>query len=265
MDHISSYKGGRWTACFISNDRRRRLLFLLGAAAAAVWLGGCASQELSQDRPIVREPQRVQLPQTGELEVHADAMPLVGNVIPVKLSVKNLAPRSRVLDKPAVRAITVSGERVNELGLDDPAVVENGSELLRVVSNGQSAMGAVVEKDFGGWGAIGFISLLGAGPVLMAMVAIDSVAEAAKNPSQRLRRYSLGDPASGAFGEEPRYPTNLVVGQISISGYVFLANQKYTALEVTVINTLTGNDEVLTVPWNNAADLAESHRKGSSR
>ena len=264
MNRISLYQNRRWTARFISNDRRNRILFRLSVAAAAIWLGGCALQDPAQDRTIVRDPQRIQLPQSGELEVHAHATLPVGRVIPVKVSVANLAPRNRVLGRPAVRAITDSGERVDELGLDDPVVVENGSELLRVVSNGQSAMGAVV-KDFGGWGAIGFFSLLGAGPVVMAIVAIDSAAEAAKSPSQRLRRYKLDDPASGPLGQDHRYPTNVVVGQMLISGYAFLANQKYTAIEVTVINTLTGNEEVLTVPWNDAADVAEEHREASSR
>jgi len=34
--------------------------------------------------------------------------------------------------------------------------------------------------------------------------------------------------------------------------YVFLPNERYVAIEVSVHNVLTGNTEVIAVPWNSA-------------
>ncbi len=278
MNYISSYKGWRWTALFISDDRRRRLLFMLSAVAAAAWLSGCAIQDVS---PIVREPQRIQLSQSGELEVHTHAMPPVGDVLPVQVSVRNLAPRARVIE--TVQGITDSGEHVDELGLQDPVVVNNAAELFHIASGGQSALGAVVER-MGGWlpaSVIG-VQVLGAG-----FVGIGAAAawEAAKSPQERLGCYRLGGrllPEEGttiglnkegtdvlAGGRNPRGIFDSNQSYIDSCGrnpgFVFLPNRSYTAIEVAVRNTLTSNVEVLTVPWISAADIAEQHREGSSR
>jgi hypothetical protein len=100
-------------------------------------------------------------------------------------------------------------------------------------------------------------------------------AEAAKSPPERLALVQLGQPCS-QWQVQPTWTQDLLSSRESDEsagmssphacaidpGYVFLPNRKYTALEVTVINTLTNNEEAVTVPWNSAADLEHGQHKG---
>jgi hypothetical protein len=69
-------------------------------------------------------------------------------------------------------------------------------------------------------------------------------ARAAHNPAKILALYRLGALSECGGRACERNP-----------GYVFLPNQNYKAIEVTVHNELTGNNEVITVPWDSAADV----------
>jgi hypothetical protein len=120
----------------------RSIVAVIASLAMALF-GGCSS---SGEAPaIVHTPQTVQLPESGELEVHARGGPPVGNVLPVEVTVKFIAPRQRTLGDSAVKGVAASGARVDTLGADDPAVVANAKELLPIVGGGHAMVGYVVE------------------------------------------------------------------------------------------------------------------------
>lgn len=203
------------------------------AFASVLWLSGCAGTETI----VARQPQRVQLPQSGEIEVSAYALPPVGNVLPVRVSVKNLAPRMRTLDKPAVYGITKSGERISELALNAPAVVANGEGLLLEVSGGAGALsetlGTMGGKD--SWPLL----IIG-GPIVWGQLAYRYGTISTSSPSSRLSYYKL------RAGNRPEKP-NLEKG-VEYTGYIFLPNQYYAEIELAVVNTLTTNHEYILVP-----------------
>ena len=216
-------------------------IILLGVVAfvGAVWLSGCASNDTTIERP----PRRIQLPQSGELELHAQALAPVGNVLPVRLSVKSVAPRARTFKQSGVCGITDSGERIQELSLDDPTVVANGAGLLQEVGGGESAFSetfgeATCERRGMRQGcAMPWGLMVAGGPFEWIGVGVASAVTAARSPSSRLADYELH---SGGFGSMNQ--------GTEITGYAFLPNRHYAAIEFSVLNALTNNDELITVP-----------------
>jgi hypothetical protein len=227
--------------------RPKRLLQRVPIAAigaAGIWLGGCAAQA---PPAIVHEPQVVRLPETGELEVHARALAPAGDVLPVLVSIKNVTPRARVLGHPAIRGITDSGEEVAELDLHDPAVTENAGQLLLEVKDASKNLMA---ETFGGKN-LGWT--IAAGPMLWTIVGVSYAVTAVSGSTAKLAGYTLEVKNDAGAGNLSGNPNGYVS---SVSGCVFLANRTYSGIEVNVKNVLTGNSEVLTVPWSSAADLA---------
>jgi hypothetical protein len=207
--------------------------FFIGLVAfvAVASSHGCASRET-----IVTNPhRRIQLPQSGELEVQAQALVPVGSVLPVYISVKNLAPRARTFKQPGVFGITDAGERILELSLDDPSVVTNGEGLFMEVAGGRSAMSELLAENTLPWPMV-----VAGGPGLWTAFAVHWAMKSASSPSERLADYRLEALKSS---EKP----NLEQG-IEYRGYVFFPNRHYATIEFTVLNTLTGNDEFIRVP-----------------
>ena len=219
------------------------------AAAAALWINGCTAANTG--RGVQPDLKRIELPQSGELEVHARALSPVGNVLPLEVSITNLADRARVLRYPAVGGITESGEVVPDLAVDDPAVAANADALRTKVSGGQGAVDEALAASWAGKGGWGWV--IASGPFGWTELAINSAIVAHSSPSSRLELYSL-EMARPARKDMPL--GYLATGE-RVTGYVFLPRQNYKALRVTVINLLTHNEEVMTVPWNSEIDLSQ--------
>jgi hypothetical protein len=214
----------------------------------AVFLNDCTVR--MPEGQIQKQFRRIELPQSAELEVHARALPSAGDVLPVELWVTNLAERARVLKPFSVVGIAQSGDRVDELRLEDPAIVANDAALLAEVSGGKGAFDEALilsEDPPGAWFLLG-------GPIEWAIVASNAARVGRETPSWRLRFYCLATKKLSQRKDRP--PNYLATGQIA-TGYAFLPNRKYKALELTVQNLLTGNDEVITIPWNSAAPPAK--------
>jgi hypothetical protein len=224
-----------------SNMQCRAFFAVLGlplwvASIGVFCVSGCAGSEMT----IAPTPRRIELPQSGELEVRAEALAPVGNVLPVKVTVKNVAPRARTFQQPGVWGITASGERIQELPLDAPAVVANGDGLLQEVSCGESAMSETFRTNWDApWGL-----LVAAGPMAWTAFAVQTAMTSASSPSERLADYRLRLPrSSGSVVGKP----SLQQG-IEYVGYAFLPDRHYAAIELAVLNILSGNEEFIAVP-----------------
>jgi len=225
----------------LSIDSRGTFFLTLIVFVGVACLHGCSGREPAIPRP----PRLIELPPSGELEVHALALAPVGDVLPIKLSVKNVAPRQRTFQE-GVRAITDSGELVQELPLNDPSVVANGEGLLSEVSGGQSPAGDYLSGaacarrgvESCGWGWV-----LASGPLAWTVLGGMWAMKSAGSPSERLADYRL---QVGTSSGEQRIPA-LELGT-EYTGYVFFPNQHYAAIELTVLNTLTSNEEFIRAP-----------------
>jgi hypothetical protein len=214
-----------------------RFFLWLTALLSAVWLSGCAT---AGDITISRTRRKIRLPQSGELQVRAEALAPFGNVLPIKLSVTNVAPRERVFKQPVVSAITDSGQRIQELSLNDPAVVANGDGLLLEVGGGEGAMSEAWRANWDiPWGV-----MVAAGPMAWTALAVQSAMAAASSPASRLADYRLrvvSDSGKRSLQHGVEY-----------IGYALFPTRHYAAVELTVVNVLTNNDECITVPLASA-------------
>jgi len=236
-----------------------RPLVALGVLIATLRLCGCAAPEQPAESPEVvavpavsLEPYQVELPQTGELEVHGRALPPLGGVLPLEVSVRNLQARARTFAR--VIGITDAAARIDQFGLYDPPIAQNTKEILSVVSDNQSFLATAVEGT-GGWPVLTMISLLGTPAAGLEALAISSAILATRSTTQRLQCYQLGGPL--IFGAPARMiaPRDYAMDRGTAicgrnPGFVFLPDRHYDAIAVIDTNLLTGKEEVLTVPWS---------------
>jgi len=232
LAHVFAMRKGRLTA---------NLLFgFLLTIVSLVFIAGCA--ERGQPH-FPQTGRRVTLPPTGEVELHAEPVTTIDGVLLAKMSVRNLTERQRSLKESGIAAITEKGVRVNELGLNDPAVVGNGQALFRAIGGSAVAAGGENEGllSAGDWIAMMLVMAPIGEFILMKGMASDY-----RQPySVRLEHYQIEihlikftySKGELAKGEE-------------VTGYFFLPNRSYKALELSLDNLLSGNEEVMTIPWS---------------
>ncbi len=103
---------------------------LLLGVIATLFLNSCTASKVEV---VPKESGRLELPPSGELEVHVKALAPVGEIMPVEVSITNLADRARVVKSSSAAGISESGERAAEFSLESSEVIVQSDALLKAL------------------------------------------------------------------------------------------------------------------------------------
>jgi hypothetical protein len=222
-------------------------LALLLAITAAILISGCA--ERGQPH-YSRSRQRVILPSTGEVALHAEPVSTIDGVLLAKMSVTNLTERQRALRPSGIVAITDKGERVNELELNDSALANNGQALFEAIGGSAVIAGGENQGFFtaGDWFAMMLIAPAGEFVLMAGIASYYNEPYPVRFEHFQIEVHHL---------KFTRTQGVLTAGD-EVTGYFFLPNRSYKALELSLENVLSGNEEVMTIPWSVTSTTEQS-------
>jgi len=234
-------------------DRRPHLTGtrLLAVIALVTCIAGCAIAPA----PIKNTPQIVATPESGQVSVTLSPAPVVGDVQPVFVSIANGTDLPRSVVPSQVFALNEAGDRIAPLPPGEAArQAGNANELTGVMES--SAVGGALEGAIGaGVGAIvGSVTprntnflfgVHGAGngaAVGGAIGAGHGLIGGAKGQGRADQQ------ASQQLGAVALTPSE-VRRDFTVSGYVFFPKGDYKQLQVLLVDSETGNTEVIDRPW----------------
>ena len=236
-------------------DRRLRFIGstrLLALIALITCIAGCAIAPA----PIKNTPQIVATPESGQVSVTLSPSPAVGDVQPVFVSIANGTDLPRSVVPSQVFALNEDGDRVAPLPPGEAArQAGNANELTGVMES--SAVGGALEGAIGaGVGAIVgsvvprrsdfFLGVHGAGSGAAVGGAIGAghglIGGAGRGQSRADQQ------ASQQLGAVALTPAE-VRRDFTVSGYVFFPKGDYKQLQVLLVDSETGNTEVIDRPW----------------
>jgi hypothetical protein len=236
-------------------DRRLHLsgsVRLFAVIALVTSIAGCAIAPA----PIKNTPQIVATPESGQVSVTLSPSPAVGDVQPVFVSIANGTDLPRSVVPSQVFALNEAGDRIAPLPPGEAArQAGNANELTGVMES--SAVGGALEGAIGaGVGAIVgsvvprrsdfFLGVHGAGSGAAVGGAIGAghglVGGAERGQSRADQQ------ASQQLGAVALTPSE-VRRDFTVSGYVFFPKGDYKQLQVLLVDSETGNTEVIDRPW----------------
>lgn len=225
------------------NTHNRRRSIQLAVIAGLLMLSGCASTQY----PAAI----VQAGPEPEIEVHAQAFPRIGNVLPVRVSVENKRNVSRRLSPSRVTAIAASGEEVTGMTVDEAAAASGDADALRN-SLPEGRVGPKIAEALIVPPAYGFMAggQVAGGGGAMLFTAVGLIVGSARATQL-------------ALSPNARLGTVMLSGQdlgngVEAAGYVFYPAREYRALEVGVSNLEAGSEEVVTIPWTQIGAESEN-------
>jgi hypothetical protein len=225
---------------------------LLAVIALVACTAGCAIAPA----PIKNTPQIVATPESGQVSVTLSPAPAVGDVQPVFVSIANGTDLPRSVVPSQVFALNEAGDRIAPLPPGEAArQAGNANELTGVMES--SAVGGALEGAIGaGVGAIVgsvvprrsdfFLGVHGAGSGAAVGGAIGAghglIGGAGKGQGRADQQ------ASQQLGAVALTPAE-VRRDFTVSGYVFFPKGDYKQLQVLLVDSETGNTEVIDRPW----------------
>ena len=227
-----------------------RNLVRAGAIATAIAISGCAIAPA----PIAHTPNVVATAEQGQLAVSVAAAPTVGEVTPVYVSSANGTDATRAVVPSQVFALNDAGERVAPLP---------PGEAARQAGSAKELQGAIES---------GAVSGVGGAAVGAASGALAGAAGNAGN-------WGFGSPGAGAligtafgggFGiirgaergqtkadqqanqqiEAVALKAEQVRKDFTVSGYVFFPKGSYNQVEMLLVDSETGDTEIVREPWH---------------
>ncbi|MBF6568727.1 MAG: hypothetical protein IVW54_07615 [Candidatus Binataceae bacterium] len=211
-------------------------------AIITAFVGGCAVAPA----PLPATPHVVATPQNGMVNVAAQPLKPVGDVLPVYVSIANGTEIPRIVAPDQVFALNEGGERIAPIPTGEAARQAGGvGELKAALESGAisggfgtgigAGLGAAAGSAFG---AVGSGALLGGaigGAEALFSGVSSGVRSAHRQANQQIASVAL------KHGKVYRGFTQ--------SGYVFFPKGNYANLEFVLVNQETGDTQDIKTPW----------------
>jgi hypothetical protein len=211
-------------------------------AMAALIAAGCGIASA----PIKDRPKIVATPRSGELTVAAQSGEAIGDVQPVYVSVANGTDTPRSLVPNQIFALDSAGNRIAPLPPGEAARQVGGEGKLKAALVSGAASGAMAGAMGAALGAI-------AGAVVGAPASGAAVGAAFGAGSGIISGVGAGQGESRVQATQIdalSLPGGEVRKDFTVSGYVFFPKGDYSDLEMLMVNSETGNTEVVKRPWH---------------
>ncbi|MGH7934894.1 MAG: hypothetical protein ACREQN_17265 [Candidatus Binataceae bacterium] len=210
--------------------------------AIAAGLGGCAIASA----PIKNTPKVVATPQNGEMTVSTQPSTPIGDVEPVYVSIANGTDVPREIVPSQIFALDGSGNRIAPLPPGEAARQAGGAGALKAGIQSAVASGVVEGAIGAGIGAVAG-SLLGSG-------ATGAALGGAIGGGQGALQGAFAGPAKAQQQADAQLTalalqSGNVRQNFTVSGYVFFPKGAYQEVELLLVNSETGDTEIIKEPW----------------
>jgi len=216
-----------------------RLLVLLAAAPV---MAGCGVASA----PLKNTPQVVASPVHGEVSVSSKQADAVGGITPVYISVANGTDTSRSVVPSQVFALNQAGERVAPIPPSEAARQAGGAGELKAALTSAAVSGVTAGALGAAAGAVAGAFTGGAGPAAGLGAAVGGGYGAFSGAP-------AGQRAAHRQAEQQLSALALRQGEVrkdfTVSGYVFFPKGDYKGLELLLVNSESGDTEVVKTPW----------------
>jgi hypothetical protein len=216
---------------------------LLLAATAMSWtMGGCAVAPA----PIKDRPQVVATPKDGQVAVAASSGKSIGDVQPVYVSIANGTNTPRTVVPDQIFALNNDGDRIAPLPAREAAREAGGAGELKAALLSGAASGAILGAVGSGVGAV-------AGSLIHSGAAGAGIGAAVGAGYGGLQGVSMGPGRAREQANDQLTALALqhqdVRHDFTASGYVFFPKGEYTQLQVLLVDSETGDTDVISEPW----------------
>jgi len=215
---------------------------LLALLAAVPMLAGCAVASA----PIKSEPQVVASPVNGEVSVTSRQGDPIGGVTPVYVSIANGTDTPRSVVPSQVFALNQAGERIAPIPPGEAGRQAGGAGELKAALASAAVSGATAGALGAAAGAVAGAFTGGAGKAAGLGAAVGggygafTGAPAGQRAAHEQAEKQLS--ALALHGGEVRK-------DFTVSGYVFFPKGNYKGIELLLVNSESGDTEVVKTPW----------------
>jgi hypothetical protein len=218
--------------------RKPRVAGQAAATALVLALAGCAVAPA----PLKETPQIVATPAPGQLTISSQPSKPIGRVLPVFVSIANGTDAPKSIVPSQVFALNDAGSRVAPLPPAEAARQAGGAGELRAALTSAAASGAIEGALGAGIGAIaGSLIHSGAtGAALGGAIGGGSGAMqgAAMGPAKANRQADIQMTALALPAQDVRR-------DFTVSGYVFFPKGDYKQIQFLLVDSETGDTEVV--------------------
>ncbi|HVC45144.1 MAG TPA: hypothetical protein VND20_10025 [Candidatus Binataceae bacterium] len=208
------------------------------AALLALTLGGCAVASA----PLQNTPQIVATPAPGQLTVSSQPSHPIGDVLPIYVSIANGTDAPRLVVPSQVFALDDAGSRVAPLPPAEAAREAGGAGELKAALTSAAASGAMGGILGAGLGAIAGSLIRGAGTGAALGGAIGAGEGAIQGaPLGQAKADQQANIQMSALA----LPAQDVRHDFTVSGYVFFPKGDYKQIQLLLVDSETGNTEVI--------------------
>jgi len=213
---------------------------LLGAALV---MAGCGVASA----PIKNTPQVVASPVHGEVLVTSKQADTVGDITPVYVSIANGTDTARAVVPSQVFALNQDGERIAPLPPSEAARQAGGIGELK------AALASAAVSGITG-GALGAAAGAVAGAFSGGAAQAAGLGGAVGGGYGAFTGAPAGQQAARHQAEQQLTALALRPGEVhkdfTVSGYVFFPKGDYKGLELLLVNSESGDTEVVKTPWH---------------
>ena len=210
--------------------------------AAAPVMTGCGVASA----PLKNTPQVVASPVHGEVLVTSKPGDTVGGITPVYVSIANGTDTGRAVIPTQVFALNQAGERVAPLPPAEAARQAGGTGELKAALTSAAVSGVT-------GGALGAAAGAVAGAFTGGAAQAAGIGGAVGGGYGAFSGAPAGQQAARHQAEQQLTALALKPGEVNkdftVSGYVFFPKGDYKGLELLLVNSESGDTEVVKTPW----------------
>lgn len=197
--------------------------------------------------PLKNTPQVVASPVHGEVLVTSKQSDTVGGITPVYVSIANGTDTNRAVVPSQVFALNRTGQRVAPLPPSEAARQAGGTGELKAALTSAVVSGATA-------GAIGAAAGAMAGAFTGGAAEAAGLGGAIGGGYGAFTGAPAGQHAARQQAEQQLSALALHPGEVhkdfTVSGYVFFPKGDYSGLELLLVNSESGDTEVVKTPWH---------------
>jgi hypothetical protein len=219
-----------------------RFRFALALAPLTILLGGCAIASA----PLKETPQVVATPAAGQLTISSAPHSPIGQVQPVYVSIANGTDVPRSVVPSQIFALNDAGNRVAPLPPGEAARQAGSAGALKAALVSAAASGAIEGALGAGVGAI-------AGSLIHSGGEGAGIGTAIGGGEGILRGAEAGPAKAESQANQQLTALSLQAGDVrhdfTVSGYVYFPKGDYTELQLLLVDSESGDTEVINRPW----------------
>ncbi len=192
--------------------------------------------------PLKQTPEVVATPTAGEISVSTTPSKPVGDVLPIYVSIANGGNTPRTIVPNQIFALDQMGDRIAPLPPAEAARQAGGAGELRAALESGAASGVLGGALGAGVGALAgaFLNSSLTGAVLGGAVGVgEGALEGAPAGQARADQQAATQMSAMAL------PAQQVRPNFTVSGYVFFPKGDYNGVQILLVNTETGDTEVI--------------------